>query len=78
MCIRDSVQIVAHSLHMAVLAVAQKAARAAYLQIAHGDAEPGAEGGKLPDGGKPLGGDLGQHLVARKSEIRIRLAGRCV
>ena len=61
---------------MALLAVAQEAACAAYLQIAHGDAEPGAEGGKLPDGGKPLGGDLGQHLVARKGEIRIRLAGR--
>ena len=61
---------------MAVLAVAQEAARAAYLQIAHSDAEPGAEGGKLPDGGKPLGGDFGQHLVARKGEIRIRLAGR--
>ena len=30
---------------------------------------------ELPDGRKPLGRDLGQHLIACKREIRIRLAG---
>ena len=69
------VQIVAHGLHMAVLAVAQKAARTAYLQIAHGDTETRAEGGELPDGRKPLGGNFCQHFIACKREIRIRLAG---
>ena len=45
------IQVIAHGLHMAVLAVAQQAARAAYLQIAHRNAETGPEGGELPDGG---------------------------
>ena len=60
---------------MPVLAVSQQAARAAYLQVAHGNAEAGAEGGKLPYGRKPLGGNLGQDLVAGKGEVGIRLAG---
>ena len=38
------VEVVAHGLHVAVLAVAQQVARAADLQVAHGDAEAGAEG----------------------------------
>ena len=61
---------------MPVLAVPQQAARAANLQVAHRNAEAGAEGGKLPDGGKPLGGDLGQHRVAGEGKVGIGLAGR--
>ena len=48
------IEVIAHGLHVAVLAVAQQAARTANLQIAHGDAETGAERGELPDGGEPL------------------------
>ena len=48
------IHVIAHGLHMAVLALAQQVARAAYLQIAHGNAETGAEAGELSYGGKPL------------------------
>ena len=48
---------------MAVLALPQQVARAADLQIPHGDAEAGTEGRELPDSGEPLLGDVGQGLV---------------
>ena len=60
---------------MAVLAVAQKTACTADLQVAHRNAEARPERRELPDGRKPLGRDLGQHLIACEGEIRIRLAG---
>ena len=59
---------------MAVLAVPQQTARAADLQIPHGDAEAGAESGKLPDGGKPLLGDIGQGLVPAEGEVGVGFA----
>ena len=59
---------------MAVLAVAQQTARTADLEIAHGDAEAGAEGRELPDGGKPLLGDVGQGLVPPEGEVGVGLA----
>lgn len=37
------IHLIAHSLHVAVLALPQQVARAADLQIAHGDAEAGTE-----------------------------------
>ena len=58
-----------------MLAVPQKIARAANLQIAHGDAESRTEGGELPDGGQPLGGDLRQHFIPLEREIGVGLAG---
>ncbi len=61
---------------MAVLAVAQQTARAADLQIAHGDAEAGAEGCELPDGGKPLLGDVGEGLVPPEGEVGVGFPAR--
>ena len=68
------VEVVAHGLHVAVLAVAQQAACAPDLQIPHGDAEAGAEGRELADGGKPLLGDVRQGLVPPEGEVGIGLA----
>ncbi len=70
------IEVVAHGLHVAVLAVAQQTARAANLQIAHGDAEAGAEGCELPDGGKPLLGDVGEGLVPPEGEVGVGLPAR--
>ena len=68
------VQVVADGLHVAVLAVAQQTARAADLQIAHGDAEAGAEGRELPDGGQPFLRDVGEGLVPPEGEVGIGFA----
>ena len=68
------IQLIAHRLHVPVLAVPQKAARAADLEIPHGDAEPRPETGELPDGRKPLGRHLGQHLVPLEGEVGVGLA----
>ena len=69
-----NVEVVAHGFHVAVLAVPQQTARAADLQIPHGDAEARAESGKLPDGGKPLLGDIGQGLVPAEGEVGVGFA----
>ena len=69
-----NVEIVAHGFHVAVLAVPQQTARAANLQIPHGNAEARAESGELPDGGKPLLGDIGQGLVPAEGEVGVGLA----
>ena len=51
---------------------AQKAARAADLQIAHGDAEAGVELRKLADGAQALFGDLAQLAPAPERQVRAR------
>ena len=51
---------------------AQKAARAADLQIAHGDAEAGVELRKLADGAQALFGDLAQLAPAPEGQVRAR------
>src|SRR5699024_7136631 len=70
------VQIVADGLHVAVLLAAENVARAADLQIAHRNLEAGAELRELADRREALLGNLGEHLVAREREIRIRAAAR--
>ena len=67
------IEVIAHRLHVAVLAVAQQVAGAPDLQIPHGDAEPRAEGGELPDGGKTLLGDVREGLVPAEGEIGVGL-----
>ena len=69
-----NVEVVAHGFHVAVLAVPQQTARAADLQIPHGDAEAGAKSGELPDGRKSLLGDIGQGLVPAEGEVGVGLA----
>ena len=39
------------------------------FQVPHGDFEPGAKGGILPDGGQPLGLVLGEHLAGSIGEV---------
>ena len=68
------VEVVAHGLHVAVLAVAQQAAGTADLQIAHGDAEAGTKGRELPDGGQPLLGNVREGLVPPEGEVGVGLA----
>ena len=63
------IEVVAHGLHVAVLAVAQQAAGTADLQIAHGDAEAGTKGRELPDGGQPLLGNVREGLVPPEGEV---------
>ena len=61
---------------MPVLLCAQQVARAANFQIAQGDLKARAEGGVFTDGGKPLGGDLGERLARTVGEIGVRLPPR--
>ena len=69
-----NIQLVSHRLHVPVLAVPQKAAGTANLQIAHGNAEAAAEAGEFANGRKPLFGHLGEHLIAAEGEIGIGFA----
>ena len=59
---------------MAVLLGPKDVARAADLQIAHGDAEARAELRELADGLQPLLGGLGEHLVRADGEVGVGLA----
>ena len=68
------IEVIAHGLHVAVLAVAQQAARPANLQIAHGDAEAGAERRELPDGGEPFLSNVREGLVPAEREVGVGLA----
>ena len=68
------IQVVADGLHVAVLALTQQVARAADLQIPHGDAEARAKAGELPNGGQPLVGQLAEGLVPAEGEVGVGLA----
>jgi len=59
---------------VAALLGTQHVARAADLQIPHGDLEARAELGKLTDGRQPLLAHLGQHLAPTVGEIGIGMA----
>ena len=63
------IHIVSHRFHMPMLLRSQDIARSADFQISHGNAEPGTEGGKLPDGGKALGSNVGHLLVGLEGQI---------
>src|SRR6185436_20691375 len=51
---------------------AEQAARAADLEVAHRDLEAGAEIGELADGLQPLVRLLGELVIARVQEVRVR------
>ena len=63
------IHIIADVDHVAGLLGAEQVARAADLEIAHGDLEARAELRKVADRVEALLGDLGQHLVAPEGQI---------
>ena len=67
------VHVVAHGAHVAALLGPQHVARAADLQIAHGDAVARAELRKLPDGREALVRRFGQQLVGPNGQVGVGL-----
>ena len=53
----------------------QDVPRPADLQVPHGDAEAGAEGGELPDGRQPLFPHLGEDTAPAEGEVGVGPAG---
>ena len=66
-----AVEVVAHCGDVARLALAEEVARAADLEVAHGDPEARPELGGLTDGPQALVGLLGQHPVRRVEEVGV-------
>ena len=68
------VELVAHLIHMPVLFGAQNVARAADLEIAHGDAEARAELGELHEGLQPFRRLLRHDALGLVSKVGVREA----
>ena len=68
-----AIQIETNSYDVAALSGAQNAARAANLQVAHGDAKPRAERAVLFDGANPFTRGADCHHFARKKQVGVSL-----
>ena len=66
------IQVEAHGGDVSTLGRAEQIARAANLQVLHGDAQPGAELGRLEDRLEPFLSDLAEAHVSGVQEIRVR------
>ncbi len=65
------VEVVADGRHRAGLVVAQEIARAAYLEVSHGDLEATAERGVVANRAQSLIGRLGEHLIDRMEQVGV-------
>ena len=60
---------------MTALLSAQQVPRAADFQVTHGDFEPGAEFGKVADGGQTILADFRKNPPGRKGQVGISVPG---
>src|SRR5439155_20851917 len=68
------VEVVADGSDVTRLALAEEVAGPPDLEVAHGDLEPRTELGGLADRLQPLVGVVGERVVARVEQVRVRAA----